>query len=477
MGTANQTIQNTINAVRTDAAGKNPVIQFGNNGNELNIGTATASFNNSGGTWGAVTLKGKISSAVNNNDSSTINIGDSVSVTSMADIKRDTAGIAVSFNSTGTLSITGGTVSAPPNGIAISHNSSGTVSIAGGTVSAASGYAVYNNHSGAVNISGGTVSATTGYAVYNASIGKITVSGTAKLSSASTEDKGTIYLGYNGVVTATLLEITGGTVENTSAFGNAVCNDSAGAVSISGGTVSSNNKGTAVYNKSTGAITISGGLISGGSTNCYAVLNERGGTLSITGGTVWAGGDIITVCNAGMLSITGGTVSATKSVAVENLGTLIITGGTVSATSGIAVSHWGGTVSISDGMVSATTGIALSISYSGGGTTVSGTAKVTSANTETGKGTIYIATSNWDNSNGPLIITGGRVENTSTTTGNAIRNDNSTRAVSITGGTVYKAGDSDYAVNNAGGGAVTIKNPPAVSITGNHTGSNINFVP
>jgi hypothetical protein len=214
VGTANQTIQNTINAIRTDASGKNPVIQFGNNGNELNIGTANASFNNSGGTWGAVTLKGKISSAVNNNDSSTINIGDSVSVTSMADIKRDTAGAAISFNSTGTLSITGGTVSTLSNGVAISHNSSGTVSIGGGTVSATSGYAVYNNHSGAVNISGGTVSATTGYAVYNNYTGKITVSGTAKVTSVNTNSsQGTIYLKDNGSATTTRLEITGGTIK------------------------------------------------------------------------------------------------------------------------------------------------------------------------------------------------------------------------------------------------------------------------
>jgi hypothetical protein len=490
VGTANKPIQDVINAVRTDAAGKNPVIQFGNNGNELNIGTATASFNNTGGTWGAVTLKGKISSAVNNNDTSTINIGDSVSVTSAGDIKRDTAGIAISFYSTGTLNITGGTVSAPPNGVAISHNSTGAVSIAGGTVSATTGTTVYNNHTGtvnisggtvsattgatvynndtgAVNISGGTVSATTGYAVYNNFTGKITVSGTAKVTSANTNDEqGTIYLKDNGTATTTRLEITGGTVENTSTTsGIAVYNNSSGSVSISGGTVSATS-GVAVYNNNSGTVTVTGTAKVTSARKTLGegtILNVRA-TLQITGGTVenTATDGSNAISNyGGAVTISGGMVSAAREVVVNlnNMpysstgGTLSITGGTVTSTSSYAVDNGGfSTVSISGGTVSSTSNPAV-YSDSTGKITVSGTAKVTSAITNTAKGTIFIGDGTATTT--VLEITGGRVENTSTTTGNAIRND-STGTVSITGGTVSKAGDPDYAVYKGGSGEITI---------------------
>jgi uncharacterized protein YjdB len=211
-------IQDVINAIRTHATGKNPTIQFGN-GNVLDIGTSTASFNNTGGTWGLVTLTGKITSS-NSSASSvgTIHIGNSVSVTSTADIANRTE----------------------------------------------NGYAIYNNSPGAVNITGGTVSATTGVAVYNNSTGKITVSGTAKVTSANTDGLlGTIYLADNGTATAiaTRLEITGGTVENTSTgSGYTVHNASSGAVSISGGTVSKAGSGNyAVYNRGSGTVTIGAG--------------------------------------------------------------------------------------------------------------------------------------------------------------------------------------------------------------------------
>jgi len=85
---------------------------------------------------------------------------------------------------------------------------------------------------------------------------------------------------------------------------------------------------------------------------------------------------------------------------------------------------------------------------------VSGNAKVTSANTDTEKGTIYLK--NNMNHNARLVMSGGTVENTSTTTGNAIRND-SPGIVQIASGTVSKAGNnSGYALYN-GGGTIYIK--------------------
>jgi hypothetical protein len=348
-------IQNVINAIRTHAAGTNSTIQFGNGTTTLDIGEENVRFNNSGGTWGAVKLTGKITSVVSNANSGTIYIDDSVSITSAADIANSAEnGNAIWHKSTGTLSITGGTVSVT-SGDAVCNYYSGAVTISGGTVSATSGCAVVNNIYGAVNITGGTVLATSGNAVYGWAESQITVSGTARVTSANKNTiQGTIciFILTSTIAVNTSLEIIGGTVENTST-GNAV---------------------------------IAPGVVS-------------------------------------------------------------ITGGTVSATSGIAVYGWS-----TDTFVSIT---------------VSGTARVTSANKDTEQGTIYLGRNIGTATNTRLEITGGMVENTSTTTGNAVRNDSS-GAISVTGGTVSKAGDGNYAVYKSGTGAVTIG--AGATIVGNKYG-------
>jgi hypothetical protein len=299
-------IQDVINAIRTHAAGTNLTIQFGNGTTTLDTGTETVAFDNSGGTWGAVTLTGKITASVSSSSTGTIYIDNSVSVTSTADIANSAAGIAICSRSTGTLTISGGTVSvtsgtavfnmstgaikitdgtvsgtnyavynlsagavtissgtvSATSGTAVFNYSTGTVDVTGGTVLTTTGIAMSNASAGTVSITGGTVSATTGYAVLNFSNGKITVSGTAKVTSANTTNNGTIQLtGYNNTATTTQLEITGGIVENTSTTtGIAVCNFSTGAVSITGGTVSKAGDGNyAVYNGGEGKVTIGPG--------------------------------------------------------------------------------------------------------------------------------------------------------------------------------------------------------------------------
>ena len=366
-------IQDVINAIRSHATGKNPTIQFGNGTTTLDIGEESVNFNNSGGTWGMITLTGKITSAGFVND--TIHIDNSVSVTSKADIAHTPFGYrsAIYHNSTGTLTISGGTVTG--DGRAVYNSSNGTVSISGGTLSGnegvysygagtvtisggtvtGEGYAVYNESTATVSITGGTVSG--GIAVYNNSTGKISVSGTARVTSTES-GYSTIFLNRSGTDTAVRLEITGGTVENT-------CTDYGG---------------HAVENRSTGAVMIS-----------------------------------------------GGTVSAKLASAVVNRST--------------------------------------------GKITVSGTARVTSAtpNTVSYLGTITINDSGTDTAT-RLEITGGTVENTSTSTGNAAVYSTSPGTVSITGGTVSKAGDGNYAVRNGGTGKVTIGT--GATIVGNNYGVN-----
>jgi len=460
IGTANQTIQNVINDIRTHADGDDCSIQFGNGTDVLDIGSYSARFNNSGGTWGLVELKGKITGNITTSTTGTIAIANTV-VTSTADITNaayDTSAIAIyndyngavtisggrvsattgravynngtltisggtvsatnstvsetsgsgtavyNYSSSGTINISGGTVSAT-TGTAVYNFLSGSITISGGTVSATTGTAVYNNRSGSITISGGTVSVTTGVAVHNADTGKITVSQAAgaatRVTSANTDtSKGTIFIANSGTDTAVRLEITGGTVENTSTTtGNAIRNDSTGSVSITGGTVSATS-GTAVYNNSSGVVTISGGTVS--ATTGTAVYNNGSGSITISGGTV----------------------SATTGVAVYNAST--------------------GKITVSQAAGAAT--------------------RVTSANTNSSEGTIFIANSGTATAV-RFEITGGTVENTSTTTGNVIYNA-STGAVTISGGTVSVTVTTATAVYNNSSGSITISGGTVSATTG-----------
>jgi len=231
-----------------------------------------------------------------------------------------------------------------------------------------------------------------------------------------------------------------------------------------------------------GTLSITGGTVSSIST--YAVLNSKPSSVSISGGIISGG----VYNNDGSVNITGGTVEKTSIVnslsgAVYNdyEGIVNIAGGTVENT-GTDAAVWVNSncpVSITGGTVSATTGIA--VIYTGCSTiTVSGTAKVTSANTDTKSGTIYLEASLGTN-RAKLVITGGTVENTSVGTGNAIYNHanlnsmyyNSPCKVNITGGTVSKAGNGNYAVYNVNtnkGDVVTIE--PGATIVGNKYGCN-----
>jgi len=286
-------IQDVINAIKSYSNGAPCQIQFGDGATALNIGDTSLQINNTGGNWGAVTLSGKITGT-----GIILNVTGNVSITSTGEITNTNtaaSNIVVFFNSTGTLNITGGTVSAVA-GRAVQNNSTGTVNISGGTVSTTgdNSVAVQNNSTGTVNISGGTVS-TTGNsgiavnnlargavnisggainggtvgraAVLNASTGKIKVSGTATISSGiTTSNSGTIVL-IKPVPDNTDLrfEMTGGTVINTSATtGNAIWNNSIGAVTISGGMVSAWGTGAfAIYNPGGGGITTAGARIDG----------------------------------------------------------------------------------------------------------------------------------------------------------------------------------------------------------------------
>jgi len=489
----NQSIQNVIDAIKADANGTACSIQFGDGTNTLNIGANNVSFNDgTNDDWGKITLSGSLTSTyAASSTQGTIHLTGGVWVESQANISNTSSGsnVRVIYVNTETdmLTVNGGTISAVA-GRTIHNEAAGTVNIAKGTVSTTSGYAAYNNSSGAVNVTGGTISATTGYAIFNqntsssgtvtitggivtatsgyaiynqntsssgtvnisggivstatgttiyhntANSGRVTISSTAIVTSATTGSNSTI-----SVAAAGQLEITGGTVLNTST-GRAITNSSTGAVSISGGAISTNS-GVTIYNSATGAMNISGGvisadtnnvvrnnaggtiIISGGqfASNKYAVIfNGGAGTIDFKGGTVEAYTHGIANNSTGTINISGGTVSAASSSAygIQNYagGTINITDVTVSVVSGNAVyNNAGGTINISGGTVYAASSSANAIqNYAGGTITISDSVTVTLGRTASGYPPIA-PRAVYNNGTGTIKIIGGTIANTNTT--------------------------------------------------------------
>jgi hypothetical protein len=233
--------------------------------------------------------------------------------------------------------------------------------------------------------------------------------------------------------------MSGGKIENSSSS-YAIYNNSTGTVTISGGTVSATT-GRAVYNNSTGKITVSGtAMLTSQSDNSTIYNSSTDGTIEITGGTVEN-----TVNNPS---------NSNNGKAIDNSGTVNISGGTVSAITGNAVrnSTPTSTVTISGGTVSATTGNAVR-NDSTGKITVSGTAKVTSANVTAAQGTIMIVSSGTETA-ARLEITGGTVENTAANANARAVYNASTGTVSISGGVVKAT--TGYAVYKNSTGTTTL---------------------
>ena len=322
---------------------------------------------------------------------------------------------AIENSPVGTLNISGGEVSGSTYAVV----NDGTVTISGGTVRGISGAITNYNSGGWVTISGGVVQATGNGSTVIDNSGTLIISGGMV---QATNPNGKAIENNFGTTT-----ITGGTVQaDHDASGIAVVLYN-GAVFVSDNAVvtSANtniNKGTIYLTEPEESIlpnerllAISGGMVKNTATNGVAVCNNSQGEVIISGGTVQADGvEGIAVLSddvGGMLTISGGVVQSTNGFSVANVGsTAIIEGGTVQA--------------------SGNNGIAVLNQL--GKTTISGNAVVTSANTNSNKGTIYLgpdgSSPDWR-----LKINGGTVKNTST--GNAICTDSEGEIV-ISGGMV-----------------------------------------
>lgn len=182
-----------------------------------------------------------------------------------------------------TVTVSGGMVTATGDkGVAICNEGSGSITVDGGTVSASgtasASYAIYSTADSSIEVSRGTVSATNAEAIANyANSIIITIKEGAKVTSACTSvTKGTISVAKGG----SILNVLGGTVENTADSGNVICNVDA-TVNILGGTVSASGSGIAVYNVLSDSVAnISGGIVS--ATNGCAIYNNAEGTIIIS---------------------------------------------------------------------------------------------------------------------------------------------------------------------------------------------------
>jgi len=198
-------------------------------------------------------------------------------------------GNAIYNNGYGSIIISGGTVEKPGGGRAIDNVGTGNITISGGRVSSDS-VVIYNRSSGNINISGGTLYSSNGYAIINDSNGNIAISDTAEvISDASYEYapflNGTIYLGGDYAT----LEITGGTVAN--AMGSAIYNKGFSMITISGtpeitSANPSNGHGTITIDRDFAPVLeITGGTIENTCENGNAIYYTGSGRTKIPSGS------------------------------------------------------------------------------------------------------------------------------------------------------------------------------------------------
>lgn len=122
------------------------------------------------------------------------------------------------------------------------HLKGGSLSVTGGILDGGFYTAIENEGTGSISVSGGTVkSSSSSYSptIYSSQGGKITISGNATIISAFIYESSDISAIYQtgGNPDDTVIEITGGTIENISDFGYAIYARNTGNIVVSGGSI------------------------------------------------------------------------------------------------------------------------------------------------------------------------------------------------------------------------------------------------
>ena len=295
----------------------------------------------------------------------------------------------LSMTNTGTLNLTG-TMSGTSTPTAVVLDM--TTSAAAGLLQIRSGTGhlrIGNSGTGTLNVTGGSVTNFSGYLGYEA--GSV---GTATVSSGTWANSGDLTVGLNGAGTLTmsggLVSVSGtlstgtyGTI-NLTAGGTLQIGVGGTTGVLLGGTGSLVNNGTLIFNRSN-ASTYSGVLSGSG-----AVNKQGGGTLTLSGNSTFTGGTLI-----GRGALVVGNVNALGSAGsvTINSGTLNINGKSLNM--GVLNGYFGATItSGTAGAVRLTSTAANNSTYAGVIANGSGTISFTKA----GVGTLTLA--------GPNTLTG-----------------------------------------------------------------------
>ena len=258
-------------------------------------------------------------------------------------------------NSGNTITVTDGTVKAT-GGRAISSSAGAAVTVEGGNVTAMGGYAIYST--GTVNMTGGTVSATTGVAIWadTVNVSGGTVKSTGYDSRAIVSVAGSVTVFASGIVETTggnsiaivnengTVNVSGNGKVEAKGVGDYAIYADGGTVTLTGGTVSATT-GTAIEANEVvvvGTATVS----NNGGTNPAITLSGAdarvfvdGGDLTVNGNIEAIGTDIAVIwCEGGTVNITGN-ITATGTADCSFVEAIYCTnGGTVNMTGNIIVS-------------------------------------------------------------------------------------------------------------------------------------------
>lgn len=312
----------------------------------------------------------------------------------------------------------------------------GTCTISGGTVkSGKASNAITNQSTGKVTITGGTISTTTGYAIRSLSTQTAAVSVSGGTVTSSTTN-GTILNEASGTVT-----LSGGTIENTNLNQGDVVptirNTSTGKIKIDGATVKTGGYG--VYNTGAGAVELSSGSIGySGSTPKYignvGIYTTGTGKITMSGGSITSMEDGIN-SKGNSITISKGTISA-KYTGVKMLGSSLVISGQSSTT----------TIESGDIGVSATKNVNITIT----GGSIKGTNYGIKRNTvisgNTTLGTLNIGTISSTSENNPLIYGGTAIQ--SNTAVNCYSGLVSGAGLCITGSTITVGGATTNKTNS-----------------------------
>ena len=240
--------------------------------------------------------------------------------------------LGVGLSGTGTLNVTGGSVTNTNGYLGYDAGSVGTATVSSGTWANSIGLIVGRSGTGTLNVSGGRVTSDDGFIGLAAgSKGTATVSSGTWANSGPWFNSGKLYVGGSGTGT---LNVTGGSVTNV---GNGYIGDAAGSVgtaTVSSGTWA-NSGNLTVGRSGTGTLTMSGGLVAVGGTlskGAYGTINlNSGGTLQIGTGTTGGvlGTDLINngtlIFNRSDASTYSGTISGTGAITNVGTGTTTLT--------------------------------------------------------------------------------------------------------------------------------------------------------